>query len=76
MDAWNKNKWYDIISEVLPFKITDTDNAIFFIKPPLPIEEETQAETTRNVVTVGRNQNLINNISNYAYHKVTKGTTL
>jgi len=41
MDAWNKNKWYDIVSEVLPFKITDTDNVIFFIKPPLPMEEET-----------------------------------
>ena len=54
----------------------DTDSVIFVYNLHFLWKKKVQAETTYTIVTVGRNQNLINNLSNYAYHKVTKGATL
>jgi len=62
--------------KIFPFKIMDTNSVIFVYNLHFLWKKKLQAETTHNVVTVGRNQILINNISNYAYHKVTKGVTL
>jgi len=54
----------------------DTDSVIFVYNIHFLWKKKLQAETTHNVVTMGRKQNLINNISNYAYHKVTKGAAI
>jgi len=54
----------------------DTGSVIFVYNLHFLWKKILQAEATHNVVTVGRNQKRINNISNYAYHKVSKGATL
>jgi len=62
--------------KIFLLKIMDTDSVIFVYNLHFLWKKKVQAETTYTIVTVGRNQNLINNLSNYAYHKVTKGATL
>jgi hypothetical protein len=64
--------WY---VNIFSFKRIEINIEIFIYNLNFLWKKKLQAEIAHNVITLRRNKALIN-ISNYAYHQVTKGTTL